>query len=49
MIVPAAAVPDPYALALRLWVDDELKQDGVASDMVFDIADHDWTQSDRKQ
>tara|TARA_B100000029_G_scaffold332815_1_gene324983 strand:- start:108 stop:608 length:501 start_codon:yes stop_codon:yes gene_type:complete len=39
VIVPAAAVPDPYALALRLWVDDELKQDGVASDMVFDIAD----------
>ena len=39
VIVPAAVVPDPYALALRLWVDDELKQDGVASDMVFDIAD----------
>lgn len=38
VIVPAAAVPDPYALGLRLWVDEELKQDGVASDMVFDIA-----------
>lgn len=38
VIVPAAAVADPYALGLRLWVDDELKQDAVASDMVFDIA-----------
>jgi len=38
VIVPAAVVGDPYALGLRLWVDDELQQDGIASDMVFDIA-----------
>ena len=38
VIVPAAAIDDPYALGLRLWVDDDLRQDGVASDMVFDIA-----------
>lgn len=38
VIVPAALVPDPYALGLRLWVGDELMQDAEASDMVFDIA-----------
>lgn len=36
-IVPAAAVQDPSALGLRLWVGDELMQDGVASEMVFGI------------
>lgn len=39
VIVPAAAVPDPSALGLRLWVGDELMQDGVASEMVFGIAE----------
>ena len=39
VIVPAAAVPDPSALGLRLWVGDELMQDGLASEMVFGIAE----------
>jgi 2,4-diketo-3-deoxy-L-fuconate hydrolase len=39
VIVPAAAVPDPSVLGLRLWVGDELMQDGVASEMVFGIAE----------
>jgi 2-keto-4-pentenoate hydratase/2-oxohepta-3-ene-1,7-dioic acid hydratase in catechol pathway len=39
VLVPAAAVADPYALRLRLWVDDDLVQDGCAGDMVFDVAD----------
>ena len=38
-IVPAAAVPDPSALGLRLWVGEELMQDGHASEMVFGIAE----------
>ena len=39
VIVPAAAVPDPSALGLRLWVGEELMQDGLASEMVFGIAE----------
>ncbi len=39
VIVPAAAVPDPTALGLRLWVGDELMQDGRASEMIFGIAE----------
>ena len=39
VIVPAAAIPDPSSLRLRLWVGTELMQDGVAADMVFGIAE----------
>ncbi|MDH3683083.1 MAG: fumarylacetoacetate hydrolase family protein [Acidimicrobiia bacterium] len=39
VIVPAAAVPDPSKLGLRLWVGDELMQDGVASEMIFGIGE----------
>lgn len=39
VIVPAAAIPDPSSLRLRLWVGTELMQDGVASEMVFGIAE----------
>lgn len=36
-ITPVAAVPDPHALAIRLWVDDRLEQDSSSREMVFDI------------
>lgn len=36
--VPAAFVPDPYALQLTLRLNGELMQDELASDMLFDIA-----------
>ena len=37
--VPASQVPDADALRLRLWVGDELMQDGVAGEMIFSIAE----------
>lgn len=37
LITPAAAVPDPDDLAIRLWVNDELRQDARTSQMVFDV------------
>lgn len=37
--VPAAFVDDYKALPVRLWVNGELMQDGVAGDMIFDIAE----------
>jgi 2,4-diketo-3-deoxy-L-fuconate hydrolase len=36
--VPAAFRPDPYALRLTLALNDRLMQDGLVSDMLFDIA-----------
>ena len=30
-------IPDPHALALKLWVNGELLQDGNTHDMIFDI------------
>lgn len=36
--VPAAFLPDPYSVRLTLSVNDRLMQDGIVSDMVFDIA-----------
>ena len=36
--VPAAFIPDPLDLALRLSVNDEVMQDDRTSDMTFDIA-----------
>ena len=38
-LVTADEVPDPQALGLRLWVNDELKQNGNTADMVFGV-DH---------
>jgi 2-keto-4-pentenoate hydratase/2-oxohepta-3-ene-1,7-dioic acid hydratase in catechol pathway len=36
---PAAEVPDPQDLALRLWVNGELKQDSSTKDMIFPVAE----------
>jgi 2-keto-4-pentenoate hydratase/2-oxohepta-3-ene-1,7-dioic acid hydratase in catechol pathway len=38
-LVTADEVPDPQALGLRLWVNDELRQDGSTSNMAFGV-DH---------
>lgn len=38
-LTPAAAVPDPQRLAIRLWVNGELKQDGNTSSMVYSVAE----------
>jgi 2-keto-4-pentenoate hydratase/2-oxohepta-3-ene-1,7-dioic acid hydratase in catechol pathway len=38
-LVTADEVPDPQALGLRLWVNDEPRQDGSTADMAFGI-DH---------
>lgn len=38
-LVPASAIPDPSALALRLAVNGTIKQDDSASDMIFSIAE----------
>lgn len=38
-LVTADEVPDPQALALRLWVNDELKQDGSTADQIFPVAE----------
>lgn len=37
--IPASAVPDPQALALRLAVNDDVKQDDTTGDMIFTIAE----------
>lgn len=37
LITPAAFVPDPDDLAIRLWVNDDLRQDARTSQMVFDV------------
>jgi 2-keto-4-pentenoate hydratase/2-oxohepta-3-ene-1,7-dioic acid hydratase in catechol pathway len=37
VVTPAAFVPDPQALKLRLWVNDELKQDGTTANMLFSV------------
>ncbi|MEV4556008.1 fumarylacetoacetate hydrolase family protein [Kitasatospora sp. NPDC049285] len=36
-LVTADEVPDPQALALRLWVNGELRQDGSTADMIFPV------------
>jgi 2-keto-4-pentenoate hydratase/2-oxohepta-3-ene-1,7-dioic acid hydratase in catechol pathway len=38
-LVPASDVADPQALALQLWVNGELKQDGNTGDMVFGVGE----------
>jgi 2-keto-4-pentenoate hydratase/2-oxohepta-3-ene-1,7-dioic acid hydratase in catechol pathway len=36
-LTPAWLVPDPHELRIRLWVNDELQQDGTTADMICDI------------
>jgi 2-keto-4-pentenoate hydratase/2-oxohepta-3-ene-1,7-dioic acid hydratase in catechol pathway len=36
-ITTADEVPDPNDLSLKCWVNDELRQDGSTSDMIFDV------------
>ncbi len=38
LITPARYAGDPDDLAIRLWVNDELRQDSRTSQMVFDVA-----------
>lgn len=37
-IVPAAEIGDPQTLAVRTWVNDELRQDGTTADMIHPVA-----------
>jgi 2-keto-4-pentenoate hydratase/2-oxohepta-3-ene-1,7-dioic acid hydratase in catechol pathway len=36
-ITTADEVPDPHALALRTWVNGELRQDSTTANLIFDI------------
>jgi 2-keto-4-pentenoate hydratase/2-oxohepta-3-ene-1,7-dioic acid hydratase in catechol pathway len=38
-IVPAEDIPDPHNLAIKLWVNDGLKQDSNTGKMIFNIAE----------
>jgi 2-keto-4-pentenoate hydratase/2-oxohepta-3-ene-1,7-dioic acid hydratase in catechol pathway len=38
-ITTADEVPDPEALSLRTWVNDDLRQDAATSDLIFGIRD----------
>jgi 2-keto-4-pentenoate hydratase/2-oxohepta-3-ene-1,7-dioic acid hydratase in catechol pathway len=38
-IVPADAVPDPQNVAIKLWVNDVIKQDSHTSKMIFTLAE----------
>lgn len=38
-MVPAALVPDPYRLSLRLWHNGVLKQDSNTSNMIYGVAE----------
>lgn len=38
-LVTADEVPDPQALALKLWVNGELKQDGTTADQIFPVGE----------
>jgi 2-keto-4-pentenoate hydratase/2-oxohepta-3-ene-1,7-dioic acid hydratase in catechol pathway len=38
-LVPAAAVPNPQDIGLKLWVNGVLKQDGRSTDMIFSLAE----------
>lgn len=38
-IVPASDIADPQKLALKLWVNDAVKQDSNTSDMIFTLAE----------
>jgi 2-keto-4-pentenoate hydratase/2-oxohepta-3-ene-1,7-dioic acid hydratase in catechol pathway len=36
-LIPAERIPDPHQLALRTWVNGELRQEGHTSDMIFSV------------
>jgi len=38
-VTTADDVPDPGALGLRCWVDDELRQDASTADLIYDVAE----------
>jgi 2-keto-4-pentenoate hydratase/2-oxohepta-3-ene-1,7-dioic acid hydratase in catechol pathway len=38
-IVPADAIPDPQNVAIKLWVNDVIKQDSHTSKMIFTLAE----------
>jgi 2-keto-4-pentenoate hydratase/2-oxohepta-3-ene-1,7-dioic acid hydratase in catechol pathway len=38
-IVPAEAIPDPQSIAIKLWVNDVIKQDSHTSKMIFTLAE----------
>ena len=38
-LVTTDEVPDPQALRLRTWVNDELRQDSTTADMIFSVAE----------
>lgn len=38
-LVPASAIADPQDIALKLWVNGQLKQDGRTQQMIFSIAE----------
>jgi 2-keto-4-pentenoate hydratase/2-oxohepta-3-ene-1,7-dioic acid hydratase in catechol pathway len=38
-IVPASDIKDPQNLAIKLWVNDVIKQDSNTSDMIFNLAE----------
>ena len=38
-LVPARAISDPQNIGLKLWVNDELKQNGRSTDMIFSLAE----------
>jgi 2-keto-4-pentenoate hydratase/2-oxohepta-3-ene-1,7-dioic acid hydratase in catechol pathway len=38
-IVPGKQIPDPQRLGIKLWVNDELKQDSHTSKMIFSLAE----------
>jgi 2-keto-4-pentenoate hydratase/2-oxohepta-3-ene-1,7-dioic acid hydratase in catechol pathway len=38
-IVPADAIPDPQNVAIKLWVNDAIKQDSHTSKMIFTLAE----------
>jgi len=38
-LVPASEIPDPQNLALKLWVNDSLRQDSSTARMIFSVAE----------
>jgi len=38
-LTPVQFVPDPYDLSIKLWVNDELRQDGSSKSMIYPLAE----------
>lgn len=38
-LIPASALGNPQDISLKLWVNDQLKQDGNSKDMIFSVAE----------